>query len=88
MYSKQFLTLILSMLRQLGHPKKVRSVLFDLFDNVTQLCVYVLMLWSFLSLQTFLTLSLSDMANRVQLNSPREAEQYILHMVRPLSIFL
>ena len=43
-YSKQFLTLILSMLRQLGHPKKVRSVLFDLFDNVTQLCVYVLML--------------------------------------------
>jgi len=32
--------------------------------------------------KTFLTLSLSDMANRVQLSSPREAEQYILNMVR------
>ncbi|KAK2568751.1 COP9 signalosome complex subunit 3 [Acropora cervicornis] len=32
--------------------------------------------------KTFLTLSLSDMANRVQLSSPREAEQYILNMMR------
>lgn len=31
--------------------------------------------------KTFLTLSLSDMANRVQLSSPREAEQYILNMI-------
>ena len=37
---------------------------------------------SFVLFQTFLTLSLSDMANRVQLSSPREAEQYILNMVR------
>lgn len=32
-------------------------------------------------LQTFLTLSLADMANRVQLSSPKEAEKYVLHMV-------
>ena len=31
--------------------------------------------------QTFMTLSLSDMANRVQLSGPREAEKYILNMV-------
>ncbi len=34
------------------------------------------------SFQTFLTLSLSDMASRVQLSGPREAEKYVLHMVR------
>ena len=31
--------------------------------------------------QTFMTLSVSDMANRVQLSGPHEAEKYILHMV-------
>jgi len=37
--------------------------------------------------KTFLTLSLSDMANRVQLNSPREAEQYILNMIEDGDIY-
>lgn len=32
--------------------------------------------------RTFLTLSLADVANRVQLSSPQEAQKYILHMVR------
>lgn len=32
--------------------------------------------------KTFLTLSLADMANRVQLSGPVEAEKYVLHMVR------
>lgn len=32
--------------------------------------------------KTFLTLSLSDMASRVQLSSAKEAEAYILRMVR------
>lgn len=32
-------------------------------------------------LQTFLTLSLQDMASRVQLSGPQEAEKYVLHMV-------
>lgn len=31
--------------------------------------------------KTFLTLSLSDVASRVQLNGPAEAEKYVLHMV-------
>lgn len=31
--------------------------------------------------QTFLTLSLQDMASRVQLSGPQEAEKYVLHMV-------
>ena len=31
--------------------------------------------------QTFETLSLSDMANRVQLQTVEEAEKYVLHMV-------
>lgn len=31
--------------------------------------------------RTFLTLSLADVANRVQLSSPQEAQKYILHMV-------
>lgn len=35
--------------------------------------------------QTFLTLSLQDMASRVQLSGPQEAEKYVLHMVRPLT---
>ena len=38
--------------------------------------------------QTFLTLSLSDMANRVQLSSPKEAEQYILNMVTTFTLCL
>lgn len=31
--------------------------------------------------RTFLTLSLADVANRVQLSTPQEAEKYILNMV-------
>jgi COP9 signalosome complex subunit 3 len=31
--------------------------------------------------KTFLTLSLTDMANRVHLSGGREAEEYVLHMV-------
>nr|XP_021525430.1 COP9 signalosome complex subunit 3-like isoform X2 [Aotus nancymaae] len=30
--------------------------------------------------KTFLTLSLQDMASRVQLSGPQEAEKYVLHM--------
>lgn len=36
--------------------------------------------------QTFLTLSLQDMASRVQLSGPQEAEKYVLHMVSVLSV--
>jgi len=32
--------------------------------------------------KTFMTLSLTDMANRGQLSGPKEAEQYVLHMVQ------
>ncbi|XP_064609422.1 COP9 signalosome complex subunit 3-like [Liolophura sinensis] len=37
--------------------------------------------------KTFLTLSLSDMANRVQLSGPKEAEKYVLHMIEDGEIF-
>uniref|UniRef100_UPI00358E414F COP9 signalosome complex subunit 3 n=1 Tax=Myxine glutinosa TaxID=7769 RepID=UPI00358E414F len=37
--------------------------------------------------KTFLTLSLQDMANRVQLSSPREAEKYVLHMIEDGEIY-
>ena len=37
--------------------------------------------------KTFLTLSLADMANRVQLSGPREAEKYVLHMIEDGEIF-
>jgi len=37
--------------------------------------------------KTFLTLSLSDMASRVQLSGPREAERYVLHMIEGKEIF-
>ncbi|XP_061425678.1 COP9 signalosome complex subunit 3 isoform X3 [Lethenteron reissneri] len=37
--------------------------------------------------KTFLTLSLQDMANRVQLSGPREAEKYVLHMIEDGEIF-
>ncbi|XP_076331243.1 COP9 signalosome subunit 3 [Tachypleus tridentatus] len=37
--------------------------------------------------KTFLTLSLTDMANRVQLSGPKEAEKYILHMIEDGEIF-
>ncbi|XP_076456626.1 COP9 signalosome complex subunit 3-like isoform X2 [Babylonia areolata] len=37
--------------------------------------------------KTFLTLSLTDMANRVQLPNPREAEKYVLHMIEDGEIF-
>lgn len=41
--------------------------------------------WKLSKFQTFLTLSLQDMASRVQLSGPQEAEKYVLHMVRPLT---
>ncbi|KAK3091308.1 hypothetical protein FSP39_018814, partial [Pinctada imbricata] len=37
--------------------------------------------------KTFLTLSLSDMASRVQLSGPKEAEKYVLHMIEDGEIF-
>lgn len=37
--------------------------------------------------KTFMTLSLTDMANRVQLAGPKEAEQYILHMIEDGEIY-
>lgn len=37
--------------------------------------------------KTFLTLSLTDMANRVQLSGPREAEKYVLHMIEDGEIY-
>jgi COP9 signalosome complex subunit 3 len=37
--------------------------------------------------KTFLTLSLTDMANRVQLAGPKDAEQYVLHMIEDGEIF-
>ncbi|KAL5018335.1 hypothetical protein ScPMuIL_004057 [Solemya velum] len=37
--------------------------------------------------KTFMTLSLSDMANRVQLSGPQEAERYVLHMIEDGEIF-
>ncbi|BFZ17392.1 hypothetical protein BsWGS_20431 [Bradybaena similaris] len=37
--------------------------------------------------KTFLTLSLTDMANRVQLAGPRDAEKYVLHMIEDGEIF-
>jgi COP9 signalosome complex subunit 3 len=37
--------------------------------------------------KTFLTLSLTDMANRVHLSGGREAEEYVLHMIEDGDIF-
>lgn len=37
--------------------------------------------------KTFMTLSLTDMANRVQLTTPAEAERYVLHMIEDGEIF-
>merc|ERR1719309_138437 len=37
--------------------------------------------------KTFLTLSLSDMSSRVQLQSPAQAEKYIFHMIEDGEIF-
>ena len=37
--------------------------------------------------KTFLTLSLADVAQRVQLAGPREAEKYILHMIEDGEIY-
>lgn len=37
--------------------------------------------------QTYLTLSLQDIANRVQLNSPKEAEMHVLQMIEDGDIF-
>jgi COP9 signalosome complex subunit 3 len=34
-----------------------------------------------------MTLSLTDMANRVELSGPKEAEQYVLHMIEKGEIF-
>lgn len=36
--------------------------------------------------QTYLTLSLQDIANAVQLNSPKEAEMHVLQMVIPIML--
>uniref|UniRef100_A0A2K5E182 COP9 signalosome complex subunit 3 n=1 Tax=Aotus nancymaae TaxID=37293 RepID=A0A2K5E182_AOTNA len=41
----------------------------------------------FLCEHTFLTLSLQDMASRVQLSGPQEAEKYVLHMIEDGEIF-
>lgn len=51
----------------LGLVKQVVSVLYK--KNIQRLT------------KTFLTLSLSDVASRVGLATPAEAEKYILHMV-------
>ncbi|KXJ29960.1 COP9 signalosome complex subunit 3 [Exaiptasia diaphana] len=56
-----------------GLVKQVRSSIYK--KNILRLT------------KTFLTLSLTDMANRVQLNSPREAEQHILHMIEDGDIY-
>lgn len=37
--------------------------------------------------KTFLTLSLADVASRVQLSGPSEAEEYILNMIKSGEIF-
>ncbi|XP_052265746.1 COP9 signalosome complex subunit 3-like [Dreissena polymorpha] len=37
--------------------------------------------------KTFLTLSLTDMANRVKLSGPKEAEKYVLHMIEDGEIY-
>ncbi|XP_064623892.1 COP9 signalosome complex subunit 3-like [Lineus longissimus] len=37
--------------------------------------------------KTFMTLSLSDMASRVQLSGPKEAEKYVLHMIEDGEVF-
>ncbi|KAL4240060.1 COP9 signalosome complex subunit 3 [Mactra antiquata] len=37
--------------------------------------------------KTFLTLSLTDMANRVRLSGPKEAEKYVLHMIEDGEIY-
>jgi COP9 signalosome complex subunit 3 len=37
--------------------------------------------------QTFLTLSLSDVASRASLSGPAEAEKYILNMVKKINVF-
>ncbi|KAF0025116.1 hypothetical protein F2P81_021997 [Scophthalmus maximus] len=37
--------------------------------------------------KTFLTLSLQDMASRVQLSGPQEAEKYVLHMIEDGEIY-
>ena len=44
-------------------------------------CHLLFAIFCYILLQTFLTLSLADMANRVQLPNPKEAEKYVLHMV-------
>lgn len=48
---------------------------------ITISAVMFLCTFPFLVMQTFLTLSLQDMASRVQLSGPQEAEKYVLHMV-------
>ncbi|XP_035766304.1 COP9 signalosome complex subunit 3 [Neolamprologus brichardi] len=68
-------------------------VIFFLFRGVAKKCHFlkspkssnnnsVLMLSN-----TFLTLSLQDMASRVQLSGPQEAEKYVLHMIEDGEIY-
>lgn len=52
----------------MGLVKQVASVLYK--KNIQRLT------------KTFLTLSLTDVASRVGLSGPSDAEKYILHMVR------
>lgn len=54
--------------QNMGLVKQVASVLYK--KNIQRLT------------KTFLTLSLSDVASRVGLPGPADAEKYILHMVR------
>ena len=56
---------------------KLDSCKFLFIVTVYQLYFYTVSL----IFQTFLTLSLTDMANRVKLSSAKEAEKYVLHMV-------
>ena len=56
---------------------KLDSCEFLFIVTVYQLYFYTVSL----IFQTFLTLSLTDMANRVKLSSAKEAEKYVLHMV-------
>lgn len=51
-------------------------------EHFTPLCSHLKHIsFVFILIQTFLTLSLQDMASRVQLSGPQEAEKYVLHMV-------
>lgn len=54
---------------------------FQIYIIISDGCNAVFFGQLFPVMQTFLTLSLQDMASRVQLSGPQEAEKYVLHMV-------